>query len=110
MTKRKRTRVHGMSYGLSATVINTHAWQARLDRRQKCRRIVRSPMAYPPSIVMNILDLMPHLALLLLLPALVGFVIPGTQAIAAETTTLKANRTYRNPIIDRIGPADPHVI
>ena len=30
--------------------------------------------------------------------------------LAAAAAAAPAARTYRNPIIDRVGPADPHVI
>ena len=30
--------------------------------------------------------------------------------VRAQTPTTQSKRTYRNPIIDRIGPADPHVL
>ena len=31
-------------------------------------------------------------------------------SVPAQTQTERPKKTYRNPIIDRIGPADPHVI
>ena len=34
----------------------------------------------------------------------------GPAAVAQQTNARPVARTYRNPIIDRIGPADPHVI
>src|SRR5262245_65957924 len=46
-----------------------------------------------------------------LVVSLLVLLIPAGAAIAAERpSAAKAARTYRNPIIDRIGPADPHVI
>jgi len=42
----------------------------------------------------------------LVIAALVGGVVP-TQA---QTPATPSKRTYRNPNIDRIGPADPHVL
>jgi beta-xylosidase len=44
---------------------------------------------------------------ILILRLLVAFAPPG---VAAQGASAQAVRTYRNPIIDRIGPADPHVI
>lgn len=44
--------------------------------------------------------------LFLQLAALVTFV----TASPAQPSALPSGKTYRNPIIDRIGPADPHVI
>ncbi len=46
------------------------------------------------------------LFLALVIAALVGVV----SSAKAQTQTERAKKTYRNPIIDRIGPADPHVL
>jgi xylan 1,4-beta-xylosidase len=46
-----------------------------------------------------------------LFSALVGAALVGDVAAAlAQTPATRPERTYRNPIIDRIGPADPAVI
>lgn len=37
-------------------------------------------------------------------------IIMGISTAAAQTPAARPSHTYRNPIIDRIGPADPHVI
>src|SRR5262245_27844433 len=68
-------------------------------------------MACPPHAGMNTMNLMPHRAFLGLFPFLFGvLLLPDGAAVAAEPSAPKAARTYRNPILDRIGPADPHVI
>lgn len=43
---------------------------------------------------------------LLVAALFIGVVAP----VGAQSSATKAKRTYRNPIIDRLGPADPHVI
>lgn len=43
--------------------------------------------------------------------ALVGVVLVGNVAAAlAQPSVPRSERTYRNPIIDRLGPADPAVV
>lgn len=58
---------------------------------------------------MNILPPRPALPLVICFILLWLSNLAG-HAVAAEPSTPKQTRTYRNPILDRIGPADPHVI
>jgi xylan 1,4-beta-xylosidase len=48
---------------------------------------------------------MKHCRLFLVMAAVVAAVSAG-----AQPASMRPSKTYRNPIIDRIGPADPHVI
>lgn len=41
---------------------------------------------------------------------MVAALLGAAAAVTAQPSAPKPGRTYRNPIIDRIGPADPHVI
>ncbi len=49
---------------------------------------------------------MVHLVSLLVAALFIGVVAP----VRAQTPATQLKRTYRNPILDRIGPADPHVL
>jgi beta-xylosidase len=39
-----------------------------------------------------------------------AFCLAASAQVSAPPSTQRPGKTYRNPIIDRIGPADPHVI
>jgi beta-xylosidase len=47
---------------------------------------------------------------LLALCALDGLPVGAAEIPATRTNAITPQKTYRNPIIDRLGPADPHVI